>query len=390
METLPVFDNLLWKMLADERIQRGYERLSQSVLSALQQYKTATFEELLSFVHLNDKQLALIVWRLLEEKKIIKSCDGRVYELPKHSQETYKDNLGLSSCERKALSPTLHHHLDESLRRDQKLQRAFEKFKMLAKGRPDEKTKYKQRHVTLRSSFIRALYMLSRGDIAYKSVLLIGDDDLTSLALRLLEPSVKLVILEIDEALLHFLEEQGQSLPNKCVYWAMDVDKSWDTSLNGSFSTVFCDPSKDVYDLFLQRAREALNPLNGVLYTCICQTYSRDKSDQELFSKLVAQGFYITDIIPQFVSYNRYRSSLSPEFDTIIPHPKPGQDSICFKESLLRAEMQEISESPTLLQSQIKSEKDQAAFWYGVRAMLQSKRQYKWCNEQPNENVIAE
>ncbi|MBC6418112.1 MAG: bis-aminopropyl spermidine synthase family protein [Prochloron sp. SP5CPC1] len=352
MEVLPAFNDRLWNSLSNERVRKGYEHLSQSAIEVLDQYGILTFEELLSLVHLNDKQLALILWRLLEEKKISKSPDGNGYQLPNSPQPTHNDQFGLNPRERKILSPTLHHWLEESWQRDRKLKEAFEKFVTLAEDRPGENSNYQQRHLTFRSSFLRALYMLARGDIANKRVVLIGDDDLTSLALQLLAPSVKLLVLEIDRDILHFLEMRGESLPGQCTYQIMDVSTSWNTSLNGSFSTVLCDPSKELYDLFLQRVGELLNPVRGVFYTCFDQTYSRDRTDQEFLSQIVARGFYITDVIPRFVNYHRYRSSLSSEFETIIPHPRPGKDSICFQESLVRAElMQEIPNTPTPLPS---------------------------------------
>ncbi len=120
-----------------------------------------------------------------------------------------------------------------------------------------------QCHSTPKTKLRRVLAMHTAGAIDRRRILLLGDDDLISVALlrfvRQLGGRIEeLVIVDVDRRLLGFIEEQldDAPFPFRCVQADLR-----DERVDGRFDTVVTDPPYTVAgaELFLARAAEALS-----------------------------------------------------------------------------------------------------------------------------------
>jgi predicted methyltransferase len=122
-----------------------------------------------------------------------------------------------------------------------------------------------QCHCTPKTKLRRVLAMHGAGAIGGRRILLLGDDDLMSVALLRFARQVRvaieeLAVLDIDQRLLDFVgaELDDAPFPHRCMRW--DARGPLPSSLAGRFDTVFTDPPYTAAGarLFLAQAVEAL------------------------------------------------------------------------------------------------------------------------------------
>jgi predicted methyltransferase len=127
----------------------------------------------------------------------------------------------------------------------------------VAESAPPPLVELDQCHCTPKTKLRRVLAMHDAGAIAGRRILVLGDDDLISVALlrfvRQFDVHIEeLVVLDVDDRLLAFVEEElaGAPFPSRCVHW--DLREPF----VGSFDTVVTDPPYTVAGarLFLRRA----------------------------------------------------------------------------------------------------------------------------------------
>jgi len=339
-----------------DRLAAGLDQAVGDVRQALGRLGPARLNELLRHVSLSDKEMLAVLEREVAQGAL--ETDGRSYWLDGDSRGADSRSRGADSDSRGAcaevpetslgrLAATLFnpHYamaatagatlttLQERAARFSVLQ---ERLARLFDGRPLAETGYDQRHVTTRTSLLRALYLLHRGDLAGKRVVLLGDDDLTSLALALVGGAASLTVLEIDERLVGFLGQRLHELETpEARVLAYDANGHLPEDLVGSADTFLCDPSRPLYDLFLERGREALKP-GGALYTFLFPSHSSPAVDHDFLRRAMTPELALTDLIPAFGEYRRYPETLPPEFAGRYPVGDSPDDTICFTESLVR------------------------------------------------------
>jgi predicted methyltransferase len=135
----------------------------------------------------------------------------------------------------------------------------------LADAAPPPLVELDQCHCTPKTKLRRVLAMNDAGAIGGRRIMLLGDDDLMSVALlrfarQFRVPIAELAVLDIDKRLLDFigLELDAAPFPKRCLRW--DVRRPLPPSLAGRFDTVVTDPPYTAAGagLFLARAVEAL------------------------------------------------------------------------------------------------------------------------------------
>jgi len=88
----------------------------------------------------------------------------------------------------------------------------LEDFKRIVKNRPLPRQEFDQAFVTPETVVARVAFMTSRNDVENKEILVIGDDDLTSVALMLSRLPKKITIIDIDKRLTDFIEEVSREI----------------------------------------------------------------------------------------------------------------------------------------------------------------------------------
>ncbi|MCY3840551.1 MAG: bis-aminopropyl spermidine synthase family protein, partial [Gammaproteobacteria bacterium] len=106
----------------------------------------------------------------------------------------------------------------------------------------------------------RATYMYSTFNLHDATVLMVGDQDLTSIALALISPSTDVVVVDIDERILSYIHAVGQTHALRIRPVFSDLRITFPRSLQQRCHLVFTDPpyTEGGLRLFLQRAVQSL------------------------------------------------------------------------------------------------------------------------------------
>ena len=182
-----------------------------------------------------------------------------------------------------------------------------------ARCRPDADVRLDQSHGTPDTALRRALLIYESDAMEGREILVLGDDDLVSLALGLLgrtligdgtAPVHRVTVIDIDVRLLEFISESSarEGLDIECLQH--DLRHPLPGSYTETFDTFTTDPPYTAagFELFVSRAIQALKPTVGgqgfISYA--------HKSDEEMLAingLLAAMGLCAREILPAFNAY---------------------------------------------------------------------------------------
>jgi len=140
--------------------------------------------------------------------------------------------------------------------------RAYAEFVPLLAQRPPAESTYDQGALTAESVFRRLAFMYAQGDIAAKSILLLGDDDLLSVALALTGLPREIVVVEIDPRLCQFIQWIAESRQLNVRVIQHDAREKLPSDLRAHFDTFITDPSETIQGLllFVEKGLAMLQP----------------------------------------------------------------------------------------------------------------------------------
>ena len=178
------------------------------------------------------------------------------------------------------------------------------------RGGPPARLDLDQCHCTVDTKLRRLLAVHEAGCLVGRRVLLLGDDDLTGLALRLLvrmhgssSTLASLAIVDVDPALVDFLADElaGAPFPVRCV--EHDLRRPLPPELVGAFDTVITDPpyTTAAARLFLSRAADALDGGRGDVFLSFGSR--RPEAAAQLQRAIVEIGFVIQRLSRDFNEY---------------------------------------------------------------------------------------
>lgn len=166
----------------------------------------------------------------------------------------------------------------------------------VTRERPRVKRELDQVHLTLASVARRATRLVEAGEPG-RGLLFLGDDDLASLALRLLGHDA--TVLDVDDELVGFLVERGIDARTH------DLREPLPRPLRGAFGAVFSDPpyAPEGFGLFGSRAVEALRSDDARYWVAF--GWSRRASERGLAkqAQLTELGFVAEEVVPDFGTY---------------------------------------------------------------------------------------
>lgn len=177
---------------------------------------------------------------------------------------------------------------------------------------PAPKRAYDQFIATSKTTAKRACLMDFFADIREKRILVLGDDDFTSLALASFTSAKLIQVVDIDERILQGVKnaavEEGLAI-EIAVYDACD---KLPAIYKGKFDVVFCDPpyTADGIKLFLSRAIDALDAGNKSARIYLCFGNSDRAKERFLpIQEIITQsGLMIRWVFDKF---NRYAGAES-------------------------------------------------------------------------------
>ncbi len=178
------------------------------------------------------------------------------------------------------------------------------------RGGPPARLELDQCHCTVETKLRRLLAIHEAGALVGRRVLLLGDDDLTALALRLLvrdhgtrSTIARLAVVDVDPALVAFLERELAAAPFPVLCVEHDLRRPLPAELVGAFDTVVTDPPYTTAGaaLFLSRAAEALDDRAGDVFLSFGSR--RPGAAVQLQQAIAELGFVIHNVSRDFNEY---------------------------------------------------------------------------------------
>lgn len=212
------------------------------------------------------------------------------------AEENYIKPLIISTCERcsgRGISLELFSEV-------------LERFKEIAKSRPSAIVDYDQGYVTPETTVSRVALLAQKGDIQGKDLFVLGDDDLLSIAAALSGFPKRVVVVEIDERIVKFIEDVSKAEGLNIEAIPLDLRNPLPESVLKSFDTFWTDPPETVeaLELFVGRGIAGLKGPGCAGYFGV--TYSEsDRFKWRKFQQVITGrlGAVITDMIPNFNEY---------------------------------------------------------------------------------------
>lgn len=128
---------------------------------------------------------------------------------------------------------------------------ARERFMPIARERPPAISSFDQGALTVDSVFRRIALMDAQGDLRDRRLILIGDDDLTGLALALTGLPREIVVVEVDPRLCAFMEAAARVHGLRLAVHRHDLRQKLPPNLHGAFDTFITDPTETIQGLLL-------------------------------------------------------------------------------------------------------------------------------------------
>jgi hypothetical protein len=172
----------------------------------------------------------------------------------------------------------------------------------IAAAAPSVDVAIDQSHCTVETKVRRAVYLLRETSLSRSSLLLLGDDDLTAVAVTLLARQHGLApgvtVLDLDERVVEFIRSHAPGADCR----VHDLREPLPDDLLGSFGVVMTDPPYTVEGgaLFLTRAVSALRDGGEVL---LCFGPKDHADSLELYRRMVSMGLYPRALIRNFSEY---------------------------------------------------------------------------------------
>ncbi|MGI9951222.1 bis-aminopropyl spermidine synthase family protein [Moorellaceae bacterium AZ2] len=188
----------------------------------------------------------------------------------------------------------------------QGLQGVYRRFVEITDRRPQPIKEYDQGFVTAETTVSRVALMADRGDLEGKRLLVLGDDDLVSLAAGLSGMPEEVVVLEIDDRLIDFINEVARENNLRVTACRYDFRQKLPGEYVGSFHTFATDPPETIeaLEVCLGRGLLSLRGEGCAGYFGLTHAESSLRKWNELQQLLVGKfKVTITDIIDDFNHY---------------------------------------------------------------------------------------
>jgi N4-bis(aminopropyl)spermidine synthase len=188
------------------------------------------------------------------------------------------------------------------------LEQTMRELRRLADRAPRARVELDQSHCTVETKLRRVLALHEAGALEGRAILLLGDDDLISLAIRLvvaefgLHPPARLVVLDVDPAVAGFIRRRLEGAPLDADIRVHDLRELLPKDVRRTADVVFTDPPYTVQGatLFLSRAAEAVTTGADVFLSF---GPKRPLEALELQRALAAMGFTIRELRRNFNEY---------------------------------------------------------------------------------------
>ncbi len=179
-------------------------------------------------------------------------------------------------------------------------------FKKIASNRPRAIPEYDQGYVEEEVTILRVAYTYLKGDLEGKEILIIGDDDLTGIAMAISGLPKKVMVLEADERIVEYTNQVAKERGlNNLSAEIFDVRDPLPEKHRNAYDTFITDPVETLegFSLFISRGVAGLRGEGASGYFGLSYVESSFRKWHQLHRRLYDMNLVITDILPHFQHY---------------------------------------------------------------------------------------
>ncbi|RLG58311.1 MAG: putative methyltransferase [Candidatus Hydrothermarchaeota archaeon] len=178
------------------------------------------------------------------------------------------------------------------------------KFVEITKERPLPIADYDQGFIIPTDLALKASFMYQRGDIVNKEILVLGDDDLYSIFLGLTKLPKRVVVLDIDERIIDFVNKVAENENLRIEAIKQDLSKGLPEGI-GKFDAFVSEPPESFlgFKIFLDRGIKSLKGIGSSGYFGLTRLESSWAKWRWIEKFIIDNDFAITDIIRDFSIY---------------------------------------------------------------------------------------
>lgn len=185
----------------------------------------------------------------------------------------------------------------------------LEEFLRITEGRPEPLLEYDQGYLTPEATVARVVFAHQKGDVREKDIIILGDDDLLSIAFALSGLPARIVVIELDQRLVDFIEKTNKEKNTNIEVWRRDLRLPLGEELVGKFDTFFTDPVETLQgiEVFLARGIASLKDVGCAGYFGLTAIESSLEKWHDIQKLLIDKfGVTITDILWDFSIYENW------------------------------------------------------------------------------------
>ena len=320
------------KIIENESERDFYKETRDKILEYLKRNGTATFWEIVRNVQGSDRR----VLRLLNQMSLAGEIALEGVQISASGFNADEPNKRVKSPAVGFNTTVKPSYLAFNLNEEYK--KILARMKTIVKSKPVPTFFYDQRPVTVMTSVKRAAYLDYRGDLHDKRIVIIGDDDLTSIAIGLTKKAREVVVFDIDERLIDFINAVSKKKDLKVRAYKYDLTKEIPIKFSGKFDVLLTDPTpnKIAFELFISIGLNLLAE-KGVGYVSFFPSHQSNSLD---FQKILTdRKVIVTDMIPNFTEYDFIPQTYRKEDFTLLESFDSGEEKLSFHENNTRFEV---------------------------------------------------
>ena len=178
-------------------------------------------------------------------------------------------------------------------------------FHRIAAHRPEASQEFDQGYVTEDTTIARIAMLWRRGDLAGKDLLILGDDDLVSVAAALTRLPRRVAVLDADPRITSFVEEVASQEGLEIAAFAHDLRQPLPREVERRFDVFSCDPTESLpgFLLFAGRGVSALRGPGSAGYLGLTHAEASLAKWRAIQEELLAWGAVLTDLRDGFHTY---------------------------------------------------------------------------------------
>jgi|GEM_PF-1142320 len=323
------------KIIESEAEKPLYEQVCQDLLSYLESNSQATFQQIIKYVNGSDRRTLRMLDQLV--KQGVLEFKFPYFKLAQHKTPSAltPDTVRCPTCDAKMIN----------------LAGALKPVTAIMERVYQERFTptfiFDQRPVNYETTVRRAGYMILRGDIRGKRVAVLGDDDLTSVALGLTQLPKEVVVFDIDKRVVEYIGELADRYNLKNLKaLQQDLTKTVPREYREQFDVFTTDPTptSKPFATFINVGLQILkkSPRMAGYASIYPSCKLKDLSLQQV---LTSMGLMITDLVPYWTQYEYIKHTYSEEDLELERQYAAKEGKISFYEYLLRFETTEDSKA---------------------------------------------